>query len=154
MIHDSHSLPCSWTSAIPVGCVFSGLATENIIWLNVVQSCNVHTTETQMERKLVFQRLSWDWMSSFQEWNISPSAFSFFSLWSLFCLFFQAGVKGTIALQQVTTIHLCLQNKTDALNCHWITDETWLAAMGLGIEFSCNPLVQKNLLHGKIRISY
>jgi len=60
---------------------------------------------------------------------------------------------GQLSLLQDATVHLYLQAKTDApLTCHWTTDETWLTAAGLGIEFSCSPLVQKNLLHGKIKI--
>lgn len=40
---------------------------------NVAQTCNVCNMETQIKRKWDFQRLSWDWMISCQEWNGSLS---------------------------------------------------------------------------------
>lgn len=60
-----------------------------------------------------------------------------------------------LPLQPEAAIHLHLQTKPcPPLTYHWTTDETWLAATAFGIEFTWNTLVQKNLLHGKIKVLY
>lgn len=119
MIYDSHNLPCSWTSAIPVGKVFPGLDRENITLLKCCPKLQYTYDGKRNQRKFDFQRLSGDWMISCQEWKSSLFASSCFPLSS----FPGKGEWDQSPLKQGATILLCLQTKIDApLNLslnHW-----------------------------------
>ena len=54
MIYDSHSLLCSWTSAIPVDRLFPGLATENNILLKCCPNLQCTYYGNTNEKKIKF----------------------------------------------------------------------------------------------------